>query len=105
MSKNAPVSTEVVINSYKQAAAEGLTIVELSQKLGMSKSTLNTRLTNIRGKLKAEGLTDTQVNVILPSLKRVTGPRNGSVKSLIASIAASVKETEQKETEQTENVA
>lgn len=80
------VTADVFIAAYKQAIADGLTNEQLAEKLGIKIGTLSVKLTDYRNRLRATGLNDEQVKTILPSLKRPTVSRTGSVDAVLAAL-------------------
>lgn len=77
-------------SSYLEAHADGQTIAELAERLGVKLTSLSQRLTLLRGDLRKAGATEDQIRKILPSLKRQTGPRVSNRSAVLAAMLADV---------------
>lgn len=80
------VTAAVFIAAYQQALKDGKTNEELAAQLGIKIGTLSVKLTDYRNRLRETGLSDEQVRKVLPSLKRPTVTRTGSVASVLAGL-------------------
>jgi len=82
------ISAADFISAYKTALAAGETNEQLADRLGIKVGSLSVKLTDYRNRLREQGMTDDQVKRVLPSLKRPTITRRGSVDDVLAALVA-----------------
>ncbi len=79
--RSTPVSNEVLVAEYRNAAKNGENIHQLADRLGMKAGSLSVRISNMKIDLKERGLTGAQVNIAFPSLSRKTPTGHASKRS------------------------
>jgi hypothetical protein len=91
-SKRNFVAQDVLITAYKEAAASGKTIHDVSTSLGIQPASIMTRVKTIRKQLVSDcSLTPEQAEKILPDLPRKSGSgRKAGVSDFVRNLAESI---------------